>query len=97
MTERTFTAVLDRFEEDQAVLLCEDDGEQVAELVFPRTFLPPEGRHQDAIFTLRVGGSDQTVLTYEPDETQRRKSAAQSRFDRLSRPLSERDSDDEEE
>ncbi|MFB9807267.1 DUF3006 family protein, partial [Haladaptatus pallidirubidus] len=49
---RTFTAVLDRFEEEQAVLLLESNGETVDELVIHRDDLPESGRHQDAIFTV---------------------------------------------
>ncbi|WP_435362318.1 DUF3006 domain-containing protein [Haloarchaeobius sp. DFWS5] len=96
MTEKTYTAVLDRFEEEQAVLLCEDGDEVVDELVIHRMFLPPEGRHQDAIFTLRVGEDDRTVLTYEPGETEERASSAQSRFDQMSQSLSDRELDEEE-
>ncbi|WP_435335899.1 DUF3006 domain-containing protein [Haloarchaeobius sp. TZWWS8] len=96
MTEKTYTAVLDRFEEELAVLLCEDGEEVVEELVIPRLFLPEEGRHQDAIFTLRVDDDGQTVLTYEPVETEERASSAQSRFDQMSRSLSDLRSEDEE-
>ncbi|WP_267643491.1 DUF3006 domain-containing protein [Haloarchaeobius amylolyticus] len=94
MTEKTYTAVLDRFEEEEAVLLCEEGGEVVEELVIPKAFLPVEGRHQDAIFTLRVGEDDQTVLAYQPVETEERKKKAQSRFDSLSQSLSDRNPDD---
>ncbi|WP_267643986.1 DUF3006 domain-containing protein [Haloarchaeobius amylolyticus] len=95
MPEQTYTVVLDRFEDEQAVLLCEDDGEVVEELVVPKWFLPPDGRHQDAIFTLRTGEVDQTVLAYQPAETEKRQKEAQSRFDRLSQSLSDQEPHDE--
>lgn len=91
MSQRTHTAVLDRFEGESAVLLLETGGETADELVVPRSLLPVEGRHQDAVFAVSVLG-DRTELAYEPDETRRRAEDAQDRFDRLSEPLS---SDDE--
>jgi hypothetical protein len=83
----TYTAVLDRFEEDQAILLLERDDELVDELVLPESVLPAAGRHQDAIFTL-IKNEERTELTYESEETDERKTRAQSRFDRLSQSLS---------
>lgn len=88
MSERTYTAVLDRFEEETAVLLLEADDETVDELAVPKGLLPSEGRHRDAIFTVSVAGPDRTEFVYEPDETRKRSDDAQSRFDRLSRSLS---------
>ncbi|MFD1644061.1 DUF3006 domain-containing protein [Haloarchaeobius litoreus] len=84
---RQYTAVLDRFEEDTAVLLVEADGEVVDELLVDRWELPKPGREQGAIFDLRVFGDSLRVLSYRPAETEARSDAAQSRFDRLAQDL----------
>ncbi|WP_256301566.1 DUF3006 domain-containing protein [Haloarchaeobius salinus] len=82
----TYTAVLDRFEESTAVLLLEQDGEQVDEISVARGMLPKAGRHQDAIFELEI--SDETVsIRYREQDTEQRRADAQSRFDRLSSEL----------
>ena len=84
-SSQTFTAVLDRFEEEQAVLLLESDGETVDEHVIQRDDLPESGRHQDAIFTVTVDGDYVVEIEYEPTETEERADAAQEQFDRLAR------------
>ena len=86
---QTFTAVLDRFEEEQAVVLLESGGEAVDEVVIPRDDLPESGRHQDAIFTVTVDGDTVVEIEYEPTETEERADAAQEQFDRLARRPSE--------
>ena len=86
---RIFTAVLDRFEEEQAVLLLESDGETVDEIVIQRDDLPESGRHQDAIFRVTVDGDTVVEIEYEPTETEKRADAAQEQFDRLARRPSE--------
>ncbi|WP_227379672.1 DUF3006 domain-containing protein [Haladaptatus halobius] len=80
---QTFTGVLDRFEEEQVVLLLESGGETVDELVIRRDDLPESGRHQDAIFTVTVDGETVEEIEYEPTETEERAEAAQKRFDRM--------------
>ncbi|MFC7027934.1 DUF3006 domain-containing protein [Halomicroarcula sp. GCM10025324] len=86
------TAVVDRFENDQAVLLVEDDGAVVDELVVTKGLLPDAARQQDAV--LRIAYVDDAVvqLRYDAEETEARTASAQSRFDRLSqRPPSSDD------
>ncbi|SFR32020.1 DUF3006 family protein [Halogeometricum limi] len=94
MSTHTYTAVVDRFEEEDAVLLLEADGETVDELVVPRPVLPADGRHRDAVFAVTLD-ADRTELVYRPDETDRRRDAAQRRFDRLARPLGRKDRDED--
>ena len=93
---RRYTAVLDRFEEETAVLLLEADGEQVDELLVDREALPTDGRQQDAVFDVVVCGESLRVLSYLDAETERRRGDAQDRFDRLSSelPTEESSSDD---
>jgi hypothetical protein len=95
MMPDTYTAVLDRIEDGLAVLLLEDDEEVVDEAVVPVYLVPSAGRTQDAVFTVEVDAEGSTTLEYDPDETARRTHRSQSRFDRLSRSLSDDGSDAE--
>ena len=79
-----YRGVLDRFEDDLAVVLLERDGETVDDIAIPREQLPEEGRHQDAIFTVEMVDGNVETLSYRPEETTERAEEAQSRFDRLS-------------
>ena len=83
MTE--YIGVVDRFEEDRAVVILERDGSAVGEVVLDRDRLPADARHVDAVLTVRVEDDDLTGLSYRPDETEDRRESAQDRFDRLSR------------
>lgn len=80
-----YTAVLDRFEDDLAVLLLEDGDEVVDDLVVDRERLPSPARHQDAVLTVVVRDGDLADATYDPETTERRSERARDRFDRLSR------------
>lgn len=84
-----YTAVLDRFEGEQAVLLVEDDDELVDELVVREGRLPADARRQDAVLRVTVRNGILVSVRHDPDETERRRSAAQDRFDRLARRLDE--------
>ena len=84
-----YTAVVDRFEGDLAVLLLERDGETVDDIAIPQTELPEEGRHQDAILSVSIEDDELREATYDAGETDERAERAQSRFDRLSRRPSE--------
>lgn len=50
----TYTAILDRFEDDRAVLLVEGEDELVGELVVDEDDLPEDGQHVDAVATVEV-------------------------------------------
>jgi hypothetical protein len=79
-----FRAVLDRFEDDLAVLEVETD-DDLRELVVPVAELPERARRVDAVIDVTV--SDGELVAASPDRraTRRRKRSAQDRFDRLSR------------
>lgn len=81
----TCTAVLDRFEDEQAVLLVEEDDELVDEFVVEIADLPEEAQHQNAV--LRVTRDEEGIseLAYEPDRTESRMDRMKRRFDRLAR------------
>ena len=91
-----YTAVLDRFEGEEAVLLLERDGETIADLVVPREDLPRRARTQDAVLNVVVEDGELVRARYLSWETRRRRNSAQSRFDRLSRrpPRGDDDADD---
>ncbi|ELZ89987.1 DUF3006 domain-containing protein [Haloferax sulfurifontis] len=92
----TYTATVDRFEDDHAVLLVESDGRDIDQLVVDRDALPWRARTQNAVVTISVVDGEYDGGQYEPDKTEARAEAAQSRFDRLSRrPPSADNADDE--
>lgn len=87
----TYTAVLDRFEGDQAVLVLEQDGRDVADYPVPTERLPEVGRQQDAVFDVAIEDGNLVDITYNPGETESRRESAQQRFDRLSKRPPKRD------
>lgn len=85
-----YTAVIDRFEGDLAVLLLEHEEDTVEDIAVDRSVLPNEARHIDAVLSVVVQDGELLDASYRPDETRLRKESAQERFDRLSqRPSSE--------
>ena len=79
-----FIGVVDRFEEDQAVVLLEADGETVDEVVLDRRDLPDDGDMVDAILRI-VRDEDQIQeIEFDAEETKRRKESVNDQFDRLS-------------
>ncbi len=92
MATHYYTGVIDRFEEDLAVILLEAEGDVVDELVLDRDELPADAAHVDAVLEVTLDDGEVTDLVYDADETATRKDQAQSRFDRLSeRPPSDDD------
>lgn len=81
----TYTAVLDRFEDDRAVLLLEEDGETVDELVVEVGDLPSEAQHQNAVLKVTRDGTEVIDFSYEPEQTGSRMDRMRRRFDRLAR------------
>ena len=84
----TYTATLDRFEEtpagELAVLVVERDGDPLTQLDLPVETIPAAGRQVDAVFEVVVD-DERFELSYRTDETARRATDAQTRFDRLAR------------
>lgn len=68
-----------------AVFLLEGDDGVVAEKILFASHLPEEARQQNAVCDLRVEDDCVVSIEYDPEETDRRVSSAQSRFDRLAR------------
>ncbi len=94
MSTHQFTGVIDRFEDDLAVVLLEVYGAVVDEIVIDRSELPTDAAHPDAVLEVTLTGDGQvTAIEYEPEESADRKEQAQSRFDRLAeRPPEDDDS-----
>ncbi|WP_256546869.1 DUF3006 domain-containing protein [Halobellus inordinatus] len=92
MTTQQFTGVIDRFEDEIAVILLEADGEVVDEIIFDRAELPAAASHPDAVLEVTLTDGEVTELSYDSEETADRNDRAQSRFDQLA----ERPPNDEE-
>lgn len=80
-----YTAVVDRIEDGLATILLEEGGTDAYELVVDPEELPEGARHGDAVLTVDVEDEDLVDVTYDLEETEERREAAQSRFDRLSK------------
>lgn len=80
----TYTAVVDRIEDDLATLLLEADGEDAYQLDVDPCVLPADARQADAVLTVEVSGGELLDAVYQPEETETRQESARSRFDRLS-------------
>jgi len=92
VSDGSYTAVLDRIEDDVATLLLEVDGEDAHQLDVDPEALPEAARQPNSVLTVEVSDGDLVEATYEPDATEERRDAAQSRFDRLSeRPPGDED------
>lgn len=92
MATHYYTGVIDRFEDDLAVILLEADGDVVDELILDREDLPEDAAHVNAILEVTLEDGELTDLVYDAAETENRKDRAQSRFDRLAeRPPSDDD------
>jgi hypothetical protein len=89
----TYTAVLDRIEDDLAVLEVTDDEDDTHELVVDFAALPEAGRHPDAVFEVEMVAGELQTAIYDELRSESRKEDAQDRFDRLSSrpPREERD------
>lgn len=82
-----YTAVLDRFEGDYAILILEADGEAVDRVMVDPTVLPEAGQHRDAVFTVEVSDTEIVAIQYDPDTTDDRQTTAREQFDQLSQRL----------
>jgi len=94
MSSHPVTGVIDRFEDDLAVILLEAAGEVIDEVLLERDELPVDAAHPDAVLEVTLTDSGEvTAIAYDAAETEQRKEQAQSRFDRLAeRPPSDDDS-----
>jgi len=73
MTTQYYTGVIDRFEDDLAVILLEDDGDVVDELVLDRGDLPTDAAQEDAILEVTLEDGEVTDLVYDADRDENRR------------------------
>lgn len=90
LPDGTYTAVLDRVEDDLAVLEVSDDAGETHELVVAVADLPTAGRHPNAVFEIGVTAGELRTATYDESWSEARLETAQDRFD----GLAERQEDD---
>lgn len=92
LPDGTYTAVIDSVEDGYATVFFERDGDEVGNAVIDAAQFPTDAQHADAILSVTLRDGDIEEAVYEPEETAERSSAAQDRFDRLSkRPPSDDD------
>lgn len=80
-----YTAVVDAIEDGLATVFFEQDEQEVGSAVLDAEALPDEARHADAILAVTIDDTELVAAEYDPDRTADRETAAQERFDRLSR------------
>jgi hypothetical protein len=83
MLDGTYTAVLDRIEDDPAVLEVSDDEDETHELVVEADDFPADGRHPNAVFEIQVTDGELQSATYDEARSETRMEEAQDRFDEL--------------
>lgn len=97
LPDGTYTAVLDRVEDDLAVLEVSDDADDTHELVVGVDELPAAGRHLNAVFEIRITAGELRNATYDESRSETRLEDAQDRFDGLAGQPAEDDGEDENE
>ena len=82
-----YTAVLDRYEDDVAVLVVEDEEREhdIAERLVERTALPEDARAVDTVVEVTFVDGEPAEVDARPAETSDRAESAQSPVARLSR------------
>ena len=89
----TYTAVIDRIVDGEtAVVLIEDDGDVVDEYAIPVGEFPAKA-DAGTVLEVRIGSKDIVAIEVRNQETEQRKKTNQDRFDRLSKRLSDSDSE----
>jgi hypothetical protein len=70
-------------------MFVEQGNDELTSVILSGDRLPEAGRHADAVFTIIIEDGGIGEMEYDPDATDARRERAQSRFDRLSRRLSD--------
>lgn len=89
-----YVGVVDRFEEDDAVVLLERDGNEVGDVLIPGERLPHRARRQDAIVRVVLREGDVAAVWYDSKATRDRGASAQARFDRIAQRAPKKGEDD---
>jgi len=89
MMDGTYTAVIDRIVDGEtAVVLIEDDGDVVDEYAIPVGELPAKA-DAGTVLEVRIELKDIVAIEVRNEQTKQRKKTNQDRFDRLSKRLSD--------
>ena len=89
----TYTAVIDRIVDGEtAVVLIEDDGDVVDEYAIPVGELPAKA-DAGTVLEVRIESKDIVAIEVRNEQTEQRKKTNQDRFDRLSKRLSDSDTE----
>lgn len=93
LPDGTYTAVIDRIEDELATLEVAA-GDELNSLTVDESDLPAEARSADTVLTVTVEDGTLVTVEYDDTATTERASDAQRRFDRLSkRPPRDEDDD----
>lgn len=84
----SYTGVIDRIEENTAVLLLEA-GETRKQLELDSAAIPEAGCHEGAVFEVELSGDTLETIEYRPEAERERRERARDRFGRLSERLDE--------
>lgn len=85
LPDGTYTAVVDRHEDDLFALELSNDDDARYELLVDPATLPDPAQEPDAVLEVTIRDGALEAVSYDPDATDERAADAQSRFDRLSR------------
>lgn len=95
MIRKRYTAVLDRIVDGtDAVLLIEDEGKTVDELIIHINELPSDGRHESAVFNVKLIDDELLEAEYLPEEEAERLERVREKMERTAVSLDELESRD---
>lgn len=78
--EETYTAVVDRIHQDQAILLLESNGQMVREEHVDISVLPPQAKVEGVVVEVTFVDGAPSSVRYLETETRRRRSEALNRL-----------------
>jgi hypothetical protein len=96
LSDGPYVGVVDRFENEQAVVVLERDGAEVGDVLVPKSRLPQRARRQNAIVRVVLKNGDVVNVWYDAQATRDRGASAQARFDRIAEPAPEKRDESEE-
>jgi hypothetical protein len=96
LSDGPYVGVVDRFENEQAVVILERDGAEVGDVLVPKSRLPQRARRQNAIVRVVLKNGDVVNVWYDAQATRDRGASAQARFDRIAEPAPEKRDESEE-
>lgn len=95
LSDGPYVGVVDRFEDEWAVVLLERDDSEVGDVLVRKERLPQRAQRQNAILRIVLRDGDVERVWYDSEATRDRGASAQARFDRLSEPAPRKQDEDE--